>query len=85
MAISLPLTSIWATTTVRNQAEAVANQESQRLTLWTGTVGSGGMDKKLALSISDRTLVHSMAGGGGMDLEKGGVPPDRNYSLSSEL
>lgn len=84
MAISLPLTSIWATTTVRNQAEAAAaNPESQRLRLWTNTVGSG--DKKVAPSISDRTLVHSMAGGGGMDIEKGGVPPDRNYSLSSEL
>lgn len=43
MAISLPLTSIWATTAVKHSHQAAQpTPDSQRRRLWTGTIGSGG-------------------------------------------
>ena len=81
MAISLPLTSIWATATVRHQAEAAAaSPESQRLRLWNGNVGTGMDEKHARRSNSHSTLVQTTL----VPTEQG-VYPKRNYSLSSEM
>jgi hypothetical protein len=46
MAISLPLTSIWATLAIeQSHAEAQAGPNSQRRRLWAGTIGGSGSNE----------------------------------------
>ncbi|KAL1960613.1 hypothetical protein VTO42DRAFT_7192 [Malbranchea cinnamomea] len=90
MAISLPLTSIWATTAVKHQhQENMTDPESQRRRLWEGTISGGSLDKTSfpvktfhgCESSSDGTLL----GRSTPDLERASdLHAARNFSLSSE-
>lgn len=83
MAISLPLTSIWASAAVRHHHEtATSHPDTQRRRLWDSVLGTGIEKPKYPNMSTNTTLIPT-------DLERGGSVSDglvyaqKGYSVSS--
>lgn len=83
MAITLPLTSIWASASVRHQHEtAISHPDTQRRKLWDAVLGTAVEKPKYPNMSTNTTLIPT-------DLERGGSVSDglvfvpKGYSVSS--